>query len=120
MKIYLDPLNREHSLNIYFGDFTAVKDESSVIARSFATSLSALNNKKCSTYDDTTTAMKPSPASSSSIRCTLPYQEEGIPFNMLDEVKNLKSQFLMSQDFVASIPEYYFSPKSSEMEFMVI
>jgi hypothetical protein len=82
-----------------------------VITKSFTAPLTVLNSKKRSAYDDTATAMKPSPASSSSISHTLPYQEEGIPFNMLDKVNNLKYQFLMSQGFVASIPEYYFSPQ---------
>jgi hypothetical protein len=130
--------HREHSLNIDFiSDFTVTKEDKSLVASATASNTrsatampasvtNSSNKRKRSIGQDTTTvAIKSSPAanatggSSSSSRRSLLTKKKASLADILDELETLKSQYLMSQSFVASIPESYFSTDTSGMESMV-
>jgi hypothetical protein len=129
--------HREHSLNIDFiSDFTVAKEDKPLVATvtsstirsatAIPASVTNTNKRKRPIGQDTTTAaIKSSPAanatggSGSSSRRSLLTKKKASLADILDELETLKSQCLMSQSFVASIPESYFSTDTSGMENMV-
>lgn len=130
--------HREQSLNIDFiSDFTMPKEETSLPTTTTAgttirsttaipTSASNTNKRKrpVEQQDLTMGTSKSSPGVSSTVgssssRRSLITKKKASLADILDELESLKSQCLMSQSFVASIPESYFSTDTSGMESMV-
>ena len=96
--------NREHSLNIDFGDLdTSSKDDLSNAASN--------KRKRTMSIGSPTTSNSPLGRSVAKKKASL--------VDVLDELEMLSSQFISSQGVVASIPESYLAADSAMLESMV-